>query len=181
MWRLHFLLSKSSRFFVWKLTKFPPFSSYVRQHGWIHQEGLGEKPPLVGDTKLLADPFPQTYAIAYMGYCVGNIVGAYQDGSNCCFCIRRQLGEADFRRSTGPQTFKANQAPKYTSGVAAMLACYAIAMALLAVFWAYCAWLNKKKATQLAAYEASRVGKEDLIESWQDQTDYENPHFHYTT
>lgn len=62
-----------------------------------------------------------------------------------------------------------------------MLACYAIAMALLAVFWAYCAWLNKKKAAQLAEYEALRVGKEDLIESWQDQTDFENPHFHYTT
>lgn len=33
----------------------------------------------------------------------------------------------------GPQSFKAEQAPKYTSGVAAMLSCYAVALVLIAV------------------------------------------------
>jgi ACS family allantoate permease-like MFS transporter len=45
------------------------------------------------------------YCISYIGYCVGNLIG--------------------------PQAFKANEAPKYTSGVAAMLSCYAISLVLI--------------------------------------------------
>lgn len=64
------------------------------------------------------------YAISYIGYCVGNLIGAGLsplDGP----------GQSD--PSTGPQTFKASQAPRYASGVAAMLSCYAVAMFLIAV------------------------------------------------
>lgn len=88
-------------------------------------------------------------------YCVGNIVG--------------------------PQTFKANQAPGYAGAIAAMLACYVAAMVLLCIFYAYMAWMNKKKAAQLDAYLASRSGKEDILEDWHDQTDFENPYFVYAT
>lgn len=54
-------------------------------------------------------------------------------------------------------------------------------MVILGLFWAYCAWLNRKKEQQLAEHNSSRAGKEDLIEAWQDETDFENPHFRYTT
>lgn len=94
-----------------------------------------------------------TYAIAYIGYCVGNLVG--------------------------PQTFKADQAPKYTSGVVAMLTCYAVAICLIAVYWVYIIFLNKQKAQQLEAHVAKH-GQEDLLDGLHDVTDKVNPRFTYT-
>ncbi|KAI5478460.1 allantoate permease [Pseudohyphozyma bogoriensis] len=95
------------------------------------------------------------FAFAYMGYCVGNI--------------------------TGPLTFKASQAPTYSGGIVAMLCGYIIAWFLVLVLYLYTIYLNKKKEQQLAEYEATRVGKEDLLEEWHDLTDWENPRFRYVT
>lgn len=94
------------------------------------------------------------YAISYIGYCVGNLIG--------------------------PQTFKASQAPRYASGVAAMLSCYAVAMFLIVVYWLYILYLNKKKARQLSEYEANHPKEENFLEEWHDQTDWDNPKFVYT-
>lgn len=70
----------------------------------------------------------------------------------------------------GPQVFKAEQAPKYTSGVVAMLTCYAVAILLIAVYWVYALYLNKQKAKELAAHVAKH-GEADLLDGLHDQTD----------
>ncbi|GAA5897753.1 hypothetical protein JCM5296_000872 [Sporobolomyces johnsonii] len=96
-----------------------------------------------------------TFGIGYIGYCVGNLLG--------------------------PQIFRSSEAPKYPSAVAGMLACYCVAIVLLACLWAYTVVLNKKKALQLAEHEKAQGEFEDLIENWHDQTDFENPKFVYIT
>ncbi|GJN94163.1 hypothetical protein Rhopal_007237-T1 [Rhodotorula paludigena] len=93
------------------------------------------------------------YGWAYIGYCVGCLVG--------------------------PQTFKANEAPGYRSGIIAMLSCYGISIVLIFLIWAYTAYLNRKKKAQLAEYLAKHRDDEDLVEPWHDQTDWENPRFVY--
>ncbi|WOO77448.1 putative transporter [Vanrija pseudolonga] len=93
------------------------------------------------------------YAIAYMGYCVGNIVG--------------------------PQTFQAKQAPKYTAGVVAMLTCYGCALLLISVYRVYLVYLNSQKAKQLEAHERENGTEVDLLDEWQDLTDGANPRFVY--
>ena len=109
------------------------------------------------------------YAIAYMGYCVGNIVG--------------------------PQTFQAKDAPKYTGGVVAMLVCYGVAIVLIAAYRSvghdafddprpsltrqFCVYLNKRKACELEAHVREHGDSTDMLDQWQDQTDFENPRFHF--
>ncbi|TXT15863.1 hypothetical protein VHUM_00366 [Vanrija humicola] len=93
------------------------------------------------------------YAIAYMGYCVGNIVG--------------------------PQTFQAKQAPKYTAGVVAMLTCYGCALLLIFVYRVHLVYLNRQKAKQLEAHERDNGTEVDLLDEWQDLTDSANPRFVY--
>ncbi|RDK40323.1 MFS general substrate transporter [Aspergillus phoenicis ATCC 13157] len=58
------------------------------------------------------------YSILYIGYAVGNLIG--------------------------PQTFRANQAPAYTGGFIAMLVCYCICVALMAVYWILVVKLNRR-------------------------------------
>ncbi|OJJ68097.1 hypothetical protein ASPBRDRAFT_58147 [Aspergillus brasiliensis CBS 101740] len=58
------------------------------------------------------------YSILYIGYAVGNLIG--------------------------PQTFRANQAPAYTGGFIAMLICYCICVALMAVYWLVVVKLNRR-------------------------------------
>lgn len=64
-------------------------------------------------------------------------------------------------------------------GVIAMLSCYAIAMVLIAVYWVYMIYLNKKKEAQQDAWEKAHPEGADLLEDWHDQTDFENPRFRY--
>ncbi|PLB43364.1 MFS general substrate transporter [Aspergillus steynii IBT 23096] len=58
------------------------------------------------------------YSILYIGYAVGNLIG--------------------------PQTFREEQAPAYTGGFIAMLACYCICISLIAVYWVLVARLNRR-------------------------------------
>ncbi|OCF32114.1 allantoate permease [Kwoniella heveanensis BCC8398] len=94
------------------------------------------------------------YAIAYCGYSVGNIVG--------------------------PQTFRANQAPKYTGGVIAMLVCYGAALLLIFVYRSYLVYLNRVQARKLEQSEAdAHASENDLLAEWHDRTDRQNPRFVY--
>ncbi|KAK4688189.1 MFS transporter, ACS family, allantoate permease, partial [Tremellales sp. Uapishka_1] len=93
------------------------------------------------------------YAISYIGYCVGNIVG--------------------------PQTFRANQAPKYTGGVIAMLVCYIFSSIALLGYRFYIVHLNKKKAIHLAEWKAAHAEGDTLLAELHDETDFENVHFVY--
>lgn len=59
-----------------------------------------------------------SFAILYIGYAVGNLIG--------------------------PQTFRANQAPAYTGGVVAMLVSYCVCIGLIIAYWSFCAHHNRK-------------------------------------
>lgn len=58
------------------------------------------------------------FAILYIGYAVGNLIG--------------------------PQTFRANQAPEYTGGVVAMIVCYCVCIGLICAYWGLCVFQNKR-------------------------------------
>lgn len=53
-----------------------------------------------------------------------------------------------------------------------MLSCYCIAMLLMAMLWAYMAWLNRSRRKAREEEEA-KDEHNDLIEEWHDLTDKE--------
>ncbi|KAK4947981.1 hypothetical protein LTR10_013034 [Elasticomyces elasticus] len=74
----------------------------------------------------------------------------------------------------GPQTFIANQAPKYTGGIVAMLVCYCVCICLaLALGFAYFA-NNKRRGPDM-------IGAEHSESEFLDLTDKENKSFKYTS
>ncbi|KAK6903545.1 hypothetical protein I203_107050 [Kwoniella mangroviensis CBS 8507] len=93
------------------------------------------------------------YAMSYIGYCVGNIIG--------------------------PQTFLTKQAPLYVGGVVAMLVCYSAALVLMGLFWLYLRYLNAKKATEYERLKTQLESEDQLLSDWQDLTDIKNPRFVY--
>jgi len=92
------------------------------------------------------------FAILYIGYAVGNLIG--------------------------PQTFRANQAPEYVGGTISMIVCYCVAIGLISVYWALAAWQNRKRT---AGTESGSDQEEDVTEAFLDQTDFEQKKFFYTT
>ncbi|KAL6359176.1 hypothetical protein LRP88_06596 [Fusarium phalaenopsidis] len=92
------------------------------------------------------------YALLYIGYAVGNLIG--------------------------PQTFQESQAPAYTGGFVAMLACYCICAGLMGLYWAISFAQNRRRA---AAAAEERNGDGDLVGSFADRTDFEQKTFIYTT
>lgn len=119
-----------------------------------------------------------TYSFNYLGYCGGAI--------------------------TGTQTFRSNQAPKYTGGFISMLVGYCACMFLSASYWLVCIILNKKKRAYLESnkvnndeelavetdnktdvYEVGVVvttqPEEEFVEEIADITDKRQIHFIYTT
>lgn len=91
------------------------------------------------------------FAILYIGYAVGNLIG--------------------------PQTFRANQAPAYTGGVVAMIVCYCVCIGLICAYWALCVFNNRRAKEQDDHVETD----EGAIEFLLDQTDFEQKGFRYTT
>ncbi|KAL0264412.1 hypothetical protein SLS55_000362 [Diplodia seriata] len=91
------------------------------------------------------------FAILYIGYAVGNLIG--------------------------PQTFRSDQAPAYTGGVVAMIVCYCVCIGLVCAYWALCAVQNKRSEE----VEATSGSNEEAIELLLDQTDFEQKGFKYTT
>jgi ACS family allantoate permease-like MFS transporter len=73
----------------------------------------------------------------------------------------------------GPQTFQEDQAPKYTSGVVAMLTCYCASIVLIGVYGIVVVRSNKQKREAIDARGRETEGKEDLLDEWHDQTDFE--------
>lgn len=90
------------------------------------------------------------FAILYIGYAVGNLIG--------------------------PQTFRANQAPEYIGGTISMLVCYCICIVLMGAYWLLAVWENKKRA-----HAAAAADNREVLESFLDQTDFEQEGFIYTT
>ncbi|ODV84790.1 hypothetical protein CANARDRAFT_176619 [[Candida] arabinofermentans NRRL YB-2248] len=95
-----------------------------------------------------------TNAIYLIGYCTGNIVG--------------------------PQTFKENQAPHYSSAKIAMVACYSIALVNLSmIYFSY--WRDNRIRDKLEAERIANGGPAFFMENQEfaDLTDFENPNFRY--
>lgn len=88
------------------------------------------------------------FAILYIGYAVGNLIG--------------------------PQTFRADQAPKYTGGFVAMIACYCICILLIACYWAVAVFQNRKLAGR-------EFNEDNIVDKFLDQTDQQQEGFRYTT
>ncbi|KAL2847507.1 fungal-specific transcription factor domain-containing protein [Aspergillus pseudoustus] len=71
------------------------------------------------------------YSILYIGYAVGNLIG--------------------------PQTFRESQAPAYTGGFAAMLACYCACVFLIGIYWLVAVTLNRRRTDGVAAEDEADV------------------------
>ncbi|KAI1765290.1 MFS general substrate transporter [Hypoxylon sp. FL1150] len=93
-----------------------------------------------------------TYSLVAIGYAAGNLIG--------------------------PQTFRSDEAPKYTSGVVAMLISYCVCMLILMVYWVLGAWENKRRDRKYGKAEAVHEG---TIEGFVDVSDKHQTNFRYTT
>ncbi|KAF2141017.1 uncharacterized protein K452DRAFT_251900 [Aplosporella prunicola CBS 121167] len=72
------------------------------------------------------------FAILYIGYAVGSLIG--------------------------PQTFRSNQAPAYTGGVVAMIICYCICIGLICAYWAICVVQNKRRSSLVVQVDVDGTG-----------------------
>nr|XP_031859423.1 uncharacterized protein CI109_005067 [Kwoniella shandongensis]KAA5526495.1 hypothetical protein CI109_005067 [Kwoniella shandongensis] len=86
------------------------------------------------------------FGISYLGYCVGNLVG--------------------------PQSFRASEAPNYTTAYTVMMVGYCVSLLLMATYGYLCWRDNKKKVVQEADWRASTQGQQqDVAEEWKDLTE----------
>lgn len=92
------------------------------------------------------------YSLVTIGYAAGNLIG--------------------------PQTFRANQAPKYTGGVVTMLISYCICIVLMLLYWAIVTWENKQKDRKYGKPQGIHAG---TVEGFIDITDREQEDFRYTS
>lgn len=88
-------------------------------------------------------------AIVFAAYCISNIIG--------------------------PQFFKANQAPLYPLGMAAMLTSYGFSMVTIILYMLYC-WRENRRRDAIDSAGGQRVHHDT---DFQDLTDFENIHFRY--
>ncbi|EAZ63032.2 allantoate permease [Scheffersomyces stipitis CBS 6054] len=98
-----------------------------------------------------------TYSMNYLGYCVGALIG--------------------------PQTFRANQAPKYTGGFIALLCSFLICMMFAGFYWLICIWENNKKDKLVTGSDGeSEVNSStEEGEEFYDLSDLKRKNFRYTT
>lgn len=82
----------------------------------------------------------------------------------------------------GPFSFKESEAPKYTSGIVAMLVAYCVEIFLLLAFALYAAMLNKKKESALEqeGLTLQDASLQNMEVTSVDQTDGEDPFFRYS-
>ncbi|PYH38856.1 vitamin H transporter [Aspergillus neoniger CBS 115656] len=99
-------------------------------------------------------------AILFIGYCVGNIAG--------------------------PQLFKTNEAPKYLTAFAAILACFCIAVADVIALRVYTMWENERRnRKQGRTIEPESPEMEDAVQAYSghndsgDITDWQNENYRY--
>ncbi|KAL4873109.1 hypothetical protein BDV12DRAFT_192607 [Aspergillus spectabilis] len=93
------------------------------------------------------------YSVLYIGYAVGNLIG--------------------------PQTFRANQAPAYTGGFIAMLACYCVCVVLMGAYWVIALTLNRRRVDGVEPSEDEIDG--GLVDAFADKTGFQQRGFRYTT
>ena len=82
----------------------------------------------------------------------------------------------------GPQTFRPNQAPEYTSGFAAMLICYCVCIGLMSVYWMFAALMNARREADSSSGRSYGSDSSSLADSlFADLTDFQQKGFRYTT
>ncbi|KAI1495433.1 major facilitator superfamily domain-containing protein [Biscogniauxia marginata] len=91
------------------------------------------------------------YSLVTIGYAAGNLIG--------------------------PQTFRSDQAPKYTSGVIAMICCYGVSIALMLLYGFIARWENKRRDRKFGIPAALHEG---TAEGFIDVTDWKQDNFRYT-
>ena len=94
-------------------------------------------------------------ALFFISYCVGNIIG--------------------------PFAFKSSEAPRYPSGIIAIMVAYCIEIVVLLLFSRYLSWRNRVKARDVVEKGLGAATEEErALMGFQDLTDVENPYFRYT-
>lgn len=93
-----------------------------------------------------------TFSFVQIGYAIGNLIG--------------------------PQTFRSNQAPKYTGAVIAMLVSYCACIGLLLTYFFYVQWENKNLDKKYGTAEDVHEG---TAEGFLDITDKNEKNFRYTS
>ncbi|OAA65593.1 allantoate permease [Niveomyces insectorum RCEF 264] len=93
-----------------------------------------------------------TFSLVQVGYAAGNLIG--------------------------PQTFRSNQAPKYTGAIIAMLVSYCACILLMLVYFGVAHWENKKRDEK---YGPPHEIHEGTTEGFVDITDKNQTDFRYTT
>lgn len=99
-------------------------------------------------------------AMFLIGYCVGNIIGMFsplylvslgivhvQGGD----CLSDDISTNISFNSTGPQTFRPSDAPRYVPAEVTIIVCWGVCLGILAFIHFYCVRQNKKKALIRAA------------------------------
>ncbi|CUM67283.1 uncharacterized protein PRCAT00004976001 [Priceomyces carsonii] len=98
------------------------------------------------------------YSINYLGYAAGALIG--------------------------PQTFRSNQAPRYTGGFTAMIAAYCVCILLSLLYWFICVLNNRNKRAVLKSNqncEVQIVATAKEADELYDLTDKQQITFFYTT
>ena len=94
-------------------------------------------------------------ATFFISYCVGNIVG--------------------------PFAFKSAEAPRYPSGIIAIMVAYCVEIVVLLLFSRYLSWCNRVKAKNVREKGLGDASEEEkALMAFRDLTDMENPFFKYT-
>ena len=77
---------------------------------------------------------------------------------------------------SGPQTFRAKDAPRYVPGEIVIICCWGVCLFILLFIYLWCRGQNAKKAAIRAQPGYERLENQE----WLDLTDRENPEFVYT-
>ena len=94
-------------------------------------------------------------ALFFISYCVGNIIG--------------------------PFAFKSSEAPRYRSGITAIMVAYCVEIVVLVLFSRYLSWRNSVKARNVVEKGLEGTSEEErALMGFKDLTDVENPFFRYT-
>jgi hypothetical protein len=79
----------------------------------------------------------------------------------------------------GANFFKTDEAPRYFTGITALLAFTCGTMLMFLVFVLYCQWENKKR-DRVASIIGGEAIDEGIEAGFMDKTDIENKHFRYS-
>lgn len=69
--------------------------------------------------------------------------------------------DKELTHGTGPQTFRAKDAPRYVPGEITIIVCYGVCLGILLFIHVYCVMQNKKKVNIRAAPEYVKLDNQE--------------------